>query len=76
MKHLLFVFILCFCGEFAHAEESTTLDKLIEDVASDDGAELRVHGVYEAYGLYVSSRWNPKNFFDRYDFPVYSRDLK
>jgi len=76
MKHILFTLVFCFFGAFAHAEESTTLDKLIEDVESDDGAELRVHGVYEAYGLYVFSWWNLKNFRDRYDFPVYSRDLK
>ncbi len=74
MKHFIYALAFCFFGAFAHAQETTTLDQLVEDVEGK-GAQLRVHGVYEAYGLYVFSWWNPKNFFDRYDFPVYSKDL-
>lgn len=71
MRNILTVMsLLLMVWQPSNTFASDTLQKLKDNIAS--GVELRVHGAYDPLNLYVLSYWNPKNFFDRYDFPAYS----
>lgn len=74
MKLIGFLMALSFAA-FANNQVIENVENQLKQDLEGEGVDLWVHGAYSKGNLYVLTWRDPSNFFNRLDYPLYSKNL-